>query len=246
GRAGGLGPHARRAREPVPGLRLRDPRLPAGAARDRRRGPRPRGRRGGAGREGARHAARAAAAGARPAPPGQRPPARRRGEQRRPALGRHLLLQPLLRRLLRPGAVAAGGGAGMTRSARHMLLALQALVLGLPLFLGGRQPAAAACAAVVVLVLLGITLRERRRVSGAPAAPGVAALAAFVILAFATTVPLPPAVLRVLAPASAHLYAGMLPGWPGDGGWSVWRPVAMDPYAVWAELGRFSIALGVF
>ena len=134
----------------------------------------------------------------------------------------------------------------MTSSARRMLLALQALVLGLPLFLGGRQVAAAGCASVVVLVLLGVTLHERRRMGAAPAAPGLTALAAFVVLALATTVPLPPAVLRLLAPASARLYAGMLPGWPGGGGWSVWRPLAMDPYAVWAELGRFSIALGVF
>ena len=78
----------------------------------------------------------------------------------------------------------------MSRSARRMLVALQALVLGLPLFLGGRQPAAAACASVVVLVLLGVTLRERRRAGAAPAAPGVAALAVFGVLALATTVPL--------------------------------------------------------
>ena len=134
----------------------------------------------------------------------------------------------------------------MSRSARRMLVALQALVLGLPLFLGGRQPAAAACASVVVLVLLGITLRERRRVGAAPAAPGVAALAVFGVLALATTVPLPPAVLQLLEPASARLYAGLLPGWPGDGGWSTWRAVAFDPYAVWVELGRLSIACGIF
>src|SRR5439155_340856 len=199
--------------------RLRDPRLPAGAARDRRRSPRPRGRRGRAGREGARHAVRAPAARARPAPPGERPFARCRGEQRRPALGRHVLLQPLLRGLLRTRPRGPDGGAGMSRSARRMLVALQALVLGLPLFLGGRQPAAAACASVVVLVLLGITLRERRRVGAAPAAPGVAALAVFGVLALATTVPLPPAVLQLLEPASARLYAGLLPCLPGDGGW---------------------------
>src|SRR5439155_8741368 len=117
-----------------------------------------RGRRGRAGREGERHAARAAAAGPRPAPAGQRPSARRGGEQRGPALGRHVLLQPLLRRLLRTRPRGPDGGAGMSRSAQRMLLALQGLVLGLPLFLGGRQPAAAACASVVVLVLLGVTL----------------------------------------------------------------------------------------
>ena len=134
----------------------------------------------------------------------------------------------------------------MSRSARRMLLALQGLVLGLPLFLGGRQAGAAACASVVVLVLLGITLRERRRADAAPAAPGLTALAAFVVLALATTVPLPPDLLARLEPASARLYGGMLPGWPGGGGWSTWRAVAFDPYAVWTELGRLAIACGVF
>src|SRR5439155_1047190 len=95
-------------------------------------------------------------------------------------------------------------------------------------------------------VLLGRPLRERRPVGAAPAAPGVAALAVFGVLALATTVPLPPAVLQLLEPASARLYAGLLPGWPGDGGWSTWRAVAFDPYAVWVELGRLSIACGIF
>src|SRR5207244_13439771 len=117
---------------------------------------------------------------------------------------------------------------------------------GRPPSLGGRRPAPAACASAAVPVLLGITLRERRRAGAAPAAPGVAALAAFGVLALATTVPLPPAVLRALEPASARLYAGLLPGWPGAGGWSTWRAVAFDPYAVWVELGRLSIACGVF
>src|SRR5439155_402129 len=84
----------------------------------------------------------------------------------------------------------------------------------------------------------GVTLRERRRAGAAPAAPGVVALAAFGVLALATTVPLPPAVLQLLEPASARLYAGLLPGWPGAGGWSTWRAVAFDPYAVWVEPGR--------
>jgi len=129
---------------------------------------------------------------------------------------------------------------------RRMSLALQALVLGLPLFLGGRHPAGVAAGAATVLVLLGLTLRERRRRGETPHAPGVAALAAFVAVALATTVPLPPAVLRVLSPQAVDLYARMLPGWPGAGGWSVWRPLAIDPYAVWSELARLSIGLGVF
>src|SRR5207237_925154 len=135
--------------------------------RDRRRGARPRGRRRCAGRKGARHAARAPAARARSASPGERSHPRRGGQQRRPPLGRHLFLQPLLRRLLRAGVLAPAGGLGMSRNARRMLLALQALVLGLPLFLGGRQTLAGASASLVVLGLLAVTLRERRRVGAA-------------------------------------------------------------------------------
>ena len=45
------------------------------------------------------------------------------------------------------------------QSDRKVLPALQGLVLGLPLFLGGRQPWALAAAAAVVLVLLAVTIR---------------------------------------------------------------------------------------
>src|SRR5438093_3232879 len=38
----------------------------------------------------------------------------------------------------------------------------------------------------------------------------------------------------------------MLPGWPGECGWTVWRSLAYDPYAVWLEVSRFSIGLGAF
>src|SRR5439155_1157501 len=75
---------------------------------------------------------------------------------------------------------------------------------------------------------------------------GIAALAGLVALALATTLPLPPAVLRWIAPATTRLYSEMLPGWPGAGGWALWRPLALDPYAAWATLGRFSIGLGAF
>jgi tetratricopeptide (TPR) repeat protein len=132
-----------------------------------------------------------------------------------------------------------------SRLDRNVLLTVQALVLGLPLFLGGRQPLAAAMSSLAVLGLLGLTLRERRRRS-APHVPGAAALAVFVGLALLTTLPLPPAFLRLLSPATAQLYASVLPGWPGGGGWSVWRPLAIDPYGVWMELGRLAIGLGVF
>src|SRR5207249_2750989 len=122
----------------------------------------------------------------------------------------------------------------------------RALVLGLPLFLGGRQEWAVTAASAVILLLLGMTLRARRRRGRAPYPPGIAALAGLVALALATTLPLPPAVLRWIAPATARLYSEMLPGWPGTGGWALWRPLALDPYAAWAALGRFSIGLGAF
>ncbi len=132
------------------------------------------------------------------------------------------------------------------QSDRKVLLALQGLVLGLPLFLGGRQPWALAAASAVVLVLLAVTIRERRRRGTAPYPPGIKTLVLLIGLALATTLPLTPAVLRLIAPATARLYAEMLPGWPGNGGWTVSRPLAIDPYAVWAELSRFSIGLGAF
>src|SRR5438132_642354 len=106
------------------------------------------------------------------------------------------------------------------RSDRKVLLALQGLVLGLPLCLGGRQPWAVAAASAVVLVLLAVTIRERRRRGTAPYPPGIKTLVLLIGLALATTLPLTPAVLRLLAPATARLYAEMLPGWPGNGGWT--------------------------
>src|SRR2546426_5334641 len=132
------------------------------------------------------------------------------------------------------------------QSDRKVLLALQGLVLGLPVFRGGRRPWALAAASAVVLVRPAVTIRERRGRGTALSPPGIAALVVLVGLALATTVPLSPAVLRLIAPATARLYAEMLPGWPGNGGWTVWRPLAMDSYGVWAELSRFSIGLGAF
>ncbi len=134
----------------------------------------------------------------------------------------------------------------VSQSDRKVLLALQGFVVGLPLFLGGRQPWAVAAGSAVILLLLAVTIRERRRRGAAPYPPGIAALVGLVGLALATTLPLPPTVLRLLAPATARLYTEMLPGWPGNGGWTVWRPLAIDPYGVWAELSRFSIGLGAF
>src|SRR5439155_1059471 len=43
-----------------------------------------------------------------------------------------------------------------------------------------------------------------------------------------------------------YFYSELLPGWPGAGGWALGRPLALDPYAAWAALGRFSIGLGAF
>jgi hypothetical protein len=129
----------------------------------------------------------------------------------------------------------------MTRE-RVVLWALQGLLVGLPLLRGGRTPVAVVLGCATVVALLVATIRAR-----APRpAPGVGVLAAFVALALATTVPLPPLALRVLSPATARLYAEMLPGWPGDGGWSVWRPLALDPWGVTAEVSRLAIAFGAY
>ena len=132
-------------------------------------------------------------------------------------------------------------------SERAILLALQTLLVGLPLVLGGNQPFAVLVASAVVTVLLAATLRARRRSAGAaPAVPGLAAASAFVGVAVLTTVPLPPAYLDAIAPATTALYRATLPGWPGGGGWSVWRPLAIDPWGVWTELGRVGLGLGAF
>src|SRR5207302_8964951 len=65
-------------------------------------------------------------------------------------------------------------------------------------------------------------------------------------LALAAPLPRPPAWLRGIAPGTARLYSEMLPGWPGAGGWTLWRSLALDPYAAWAALSRLSIGLGAF
>lgn len=129
---------------------------------------------------------------------------------------------------------------------RRVLRALQALVLGLPLFLGGRHPLGVALGLAAVVALQVVTLHARRSRAEAPEAVGVAALAAFLALALLTTVPLPPALLGLLSPDTAALYREVLPGWPGAGGWSVWRPLAFDAHEVWWELCKIGIALGAF
>ena len=133
----------------------------------------------------------------------------------------------------------------MTRQARRVLWALQATVLALPLFLGGRQPVAVVGAWLVVSTLLVITIRARRH-AGRPAVPGAGVLAAFVGLGLITVLPLPPALLDWLAPATAQLYRDVLPGWPGGGGWSTWRSLAVDPYAVCTTLSTLAVGFGVY
>ena len=95
----------------------------------------------------------------------------------------------------------------MIRRDRRVLGALQALLLTLPLFLGGRQPLAVVTAGIVVTALLVVTAWARRDAASAPRAPGVAAIAGFAALALAMTVPLPPAMVRALSPTLAHLTA---------------------------------------
>jgi len=129
---------------------------------------------------------------------------------------------------------------------RRVLLALQVLVLAVPLLLGGRHPLTLPTALLASIGLLAATLHARRQAGGGPLATGVAALAAFVALALATTVPLPPALFRLLSPTAARLTAAMLPGWPDSGAFSTWRPLALDSYAVWVELGRLALGFAVF
>ncbi|MFM8409948.1 MAG: hypothetical protein ACKOCT_06695, partial [Alphaproteobacteria bacterium] len=134
----------------------------------------------------------------------------------------------------------------MRRLDLWVLGALQALVLGLPLFLGGRQTIGVALGAGLVLVLLALTIRERWRRADRPRVPGLWALAAFVAFVLASTVPLPPWLLERLSPATWKLYADVLPGWPDGGGWTSWRPLALSAYDAWDSLSRISIGLGTF
>ncbi|MCC6848633.1 MAG: O-antigen ligase family protein [Deltaproteobacteria bacterium] len=129
---------------------------------------------------------------------------------------------------------------------RRVLLALQALLLAVPLFLGGRHPLAISLGLAAALALVAATLHARRRAGGGPAATGVGALAAFGALALVTTIPLPPALFSFLSPSAARLTADMLPGWPEVGAFSRWRPLALDAYAVWVELGRLALGFAVF
>src|SRR5262249_20239943 len=147
------------------------------------------------------------------------------------------LVQPLLR--------SAERGRGVHVTDRAVLLALQALVLGLPCMLGGRAAWTVGMAAPLVLGLLAVTVYERWRREG-PAVPGPHALVGFVALVLLTTLPIPPSLLRWLAPGTTHLYQDMLPGWPSEGGWSPWRSIAIDPYAAWYELTRLAISIGTF
>jgi O-antigen ligase len=133
----------------------------------------------------------------------------------------------------------------MTRQARGVLWTLQATVLALPVFLGGRQPVGLVTAWLAISVLLVITIRARRH-AGRPAVPGAAVLAAFVGLGLITALPLPPTLLDWLAPATAHLYRDVLPGWPGRGGWSAWRSLAVDPYAVCTTLSTLAVGFGAY
>ncbi len=133
----------------------------------------------------------------------------------------------------------------MTRASRRVLRALQATVLALPCFLGGRRPSGLVAAWAVVTVLLALTLRERRR-AGRALVPGAGLLAAFVALGLFTSLPLPPAWIERLAPSTFALYREVLPGWPGAGGWGVWRSLALDPYAVWWQLSTLAVGLGAY
>src|SRR5579884_2801878 len=248
--------HAGAARRPSRGLRLHRDRLAAGPAGDRRRRARPRGRRRGPGRQGPGHAARIRAPGTRSPRAGQCASARRGREQRRPRLGRPLPGLPPLRRRL-----GGSRGAGMTadvatlwrtvaarraRQDRCLLLVLEALVLATPLLLGGEPPFALLVTTPLALIALALTVRARRQRGEMPRAPGLGALVAFVVLALATTLPLPPALVELCTPATAATYRAVLPGWPAGSGWAAWRPLALDPDAVRLAIARLAPALAVF
>ena len=132
----------------------------------------------------------------------------------------------------------------MTRRASGVLWALQATILLLPLFLGGRQAVGLAAAWIVVTALLAVTLVERR--ASHPTTPGAWALVGFLALGLVTAVPLPPGVIERVAPATAQLYRDVLPGWPGGSGWTAWRALALDPFAVWTQLSTLAVGLGAY
>jgi O-antigen ligase len=133
----------------------------------------------------------------------------------------------------------------VTWRANRVLWALQATILGLPLFLGGRQAVGLVAAWLVVASLLALTIIERRRASR-PTTPGASALGAFLALGLLTALPLPPALIERLAPVTAQLYRDVLPGWPGGGGWTTWRSLALDPFAVWAQLSTLAVGLATY
>src|SRR5262249_43536204 len=241
-RAGGLDAHAGGARPGARGVRLRDPRLPARDAGERRPGAGAGERRRGAGGEGAGHPEGPGAPGPGPARAHRRASPGRSGEQRRRSVGRLPLLPALLRLLPPP---AAAGGDRMTRRASRVLGALQATILLLPLFLGGRQAVGLAAAWIVVTALLVLTLVERRR-AGHPTTPGAWALAAFLGLGLVTALPLPPWLIERLAPVTAQLYRDVLSGRPGGGGWRALRSLALDPLAVWTQLSTLAVGLGAY
>jgi tetratricopeptide (TPR) repeat protein len=132
------------------------------------------------------------------------------------------------------------------RQDRCVLLVLQALVLATPLLLGGVPPLALLVTTPLALTALALTVRARRQRGEVPRAPGLGALVAFVALALATTLPLPPAIVEALTPATAATYRAVLPGWPAAGGWAPWRPLALDPDAVRLAIARLAPALAVF
>ena len=129
---------------------------------------------------------------------------------------------------------------------RRVLLAIQVALLGVTLLLGGRHGLVLPLALATAVGLLAATLVARRQAGGGPPPAGVALLAGFVGFALVTTLPLPPVLFRLLSPTAADLTARMLPGWSAGDAFSAWRPLALDPYAVWVELARLGLGLAVF
>ena len=133
----------------------------------------------------------------------------------------------------------------MTRRANRVLWALQATIAG-PAALPGRPAAVGLVAAwLVVTSLLVLTILERRR-AGRPATPGAGVLGAFLVLGLVTALPLPPALIERLAPATAQLYRDVLPGWPDGGGWTRVALARPRPLRRLDQLSTLAVGLGAY
>jgi O-antigen ligase/tetratricopeptide (TPR) repeat protein len=119
----------------------------------------------------------------------------------------------------------------------------------MPLALGGANAETQTAAAAVAAALLGLWLYKAvslGKAAGSRGAGALGALMAFSVLVTFQTVPLPPWLLAEVSPRAHALFTEVLPGWPEAGGWMVWRPLALEPFAAQVGLLEFSVAFAVF